>query len=241
MRQKLGVALAVVALALSGAREASDQFHQLKSLAGGWATTNAWNSLLVYAAGTFDGRAPQRRTTLIASNYAAGGEAKSPRARRAAKPATRKPARARVGAAEPAIAELALSFDGAGTRRSDVEEFRIEVSRDAGAKAAALVRPFAAADFETELAREASRGGEVARAQLASEMSKLRGGELVFKFAQVETLRARPPHRRPAPRRKVEEPRDEAAHSEQDGDAQDVLFDAPSPSGLLNCDEEPRR
>jgi len=235
MRQKLGVALAVVALALSGAREATEQFHQLKSLAGDWATTNAWNSLLVYAAGTFDGLAPQRQTALVASNSAPCDDAKAATARR--KPATRRPARVKVKTAEPVIAELALSHAEAASLRSDVEEFRIEVRREAGEKAAALIRPFVAMDFETELAREVSHGAEAARARLASELSKLWGKDFVFKFTQVETFKGRAASKR----RQVEEARDAAADAERDADAQDVLFDATSDSGLLNCDEEPRR
>ena len=132
MRRKLGVALAVIAIALSGAREAADQFRQLKSLAGGWATTNAWNSLLVYAAGTFDGLAPQRQTPLVASGSDSRGEARAARARRAIKSAARKPARAKVEAAEPVVAELALSHAEAAARVSEVEEFRVEVRRDTG-------------------------------------------------------------------------------------------------------------
>ena len=240
MRQKLGVALAVVALAISGAREASDQFHQLTSLAGGWATTNAWNSLLVYAAGTFEGLAPQRQTALVASNTASSCEsAKTATARR--KPAARKPARVRVEAAEPVIAELALSHAEARSLRSEVEEFRIEVRRDAGEKAAALVPRFAAMDFETELARETNLGADAARARLASELSKLWGKDFVFKFRQVETSRGRAAGRRNAERRKVEERRAEATDAAQDADAREVLFEAPSDSGLLNCDDEPRR
>lgn len=235
MRQKLGVALAVVALALSGAREATEQFRQMKSLAGGWATTNAWNSLLVYAAGTFDGLAPQPRTALVASNPAARNDTKATRARRAVKSAARKPARLKAETAEPLIVELALSFDEAGSRGPDVEEFRIEVGRDAGAKGAAIVPRFAAADFETEVAREAGR------ARLSSEMPRLSGKDFVFRLAPVETPKSRPARRRAATRRKVEETRDEAPDTGRDGDTQEVLFEAPSDSGLLNCDEEPRR
>lgn len=241
MRRKLGVALAVVALALSGAHEASDQFRQLKSLAGDWAHTNAWNSLLVYAAGTFDGLAPQRQTALVASNSASSPEgAKASRARRAFKQATRRPERVRVEAVGPVIAELALSHAAAG--RSDVEEFRIEVARDAGANAKSLVPRFAAADFEIEVAREA--GADAARARLASEMSKLRGKDVVFRYTQVETLRSRAAGRRIATRRKAEEqPRDEdeATDAGRDAEAQELLFEAAPDAGLLNCDEEPRR
>ena len=236
MRRKLGVALAVVALALSGAREATEQFRQLKSLAGGWATTNAWNSLLVYAAGTFDGLAPRRQTALVASNSAPCGTAKAARARRAVRPAARKPARVKAETAEPLIAELALSFDERGPQGSDVEEFRIEVGRDAGAKGAALVPRFSAADFETEVAREAGR------AQPAAEMPKLRGKDFVLRYTQVETLRGRAALRRAATRRKIDEQsRGEAADSGRDDAPQGVPFEAPSDSGLLNCDEEPRR
>jgi hypothetical protein len=225
----------VVALALSGAREATEQFRQLKSLAGGWATTNAWNSLLVYAAGTFDGLAPQRRTALVASNSVSCDGAKAQVARRKAKPAARRPARVKVETAEPLVAELALNFDEADSQRSDVDEFRIEVGRDAGAKV--YVPRFAAADFETEVARGAGREAEAARAQLSSELSKLWGSDFVFKVTQSETLRGRSALKRRAPRRRVEERRDETS----DAEAQDALFEAPSASGLLNCDDEPRR
>lgn len=241
MRQKLGVALAVVALALSGAREASDQFRQLKSLAGGWATTNAWNSLLVYAAGTFDGRAPERRTALVASNTVSSCDDPRAAARRRAVRATRKPARVKVEDARPLIAELELSHAGTAARRSEVEEFRIEVGRDAGTAARSFVPRFAAEVFETEVARE--EGAKSARARLESELSKLRGGEFVIRFTQAETLKGRDAHRRNAPRRRAEGPREAAADAERDGDAdsQEALFEAPTDAGLLNCDEEPRR
>ena len=238
MRQKLGVALAVVALTLSGAREATEQFRQLKSLAGGWATTNAWNSLLVYAAGTFDGLAPQRQTALVASTTASCGDAKASRARRAVKSGTRRPARVKVEAAEPVIAELALSHAEAAAGRSRVEEFRVEVAHDA-AKAAMIVPRFAAADFETEVAREA--GADAARRELALGMPKLFGRDFVFKFTQAETSKGRAARRRQALRRKVDERRGEATDAGGDADAQEILFEAPSDSGLLNCDDEPRR
>lgn len=238
MRQKLCVALAVVAVALSGAREATEQFRQLKSLAGGWATTNAWNSLLVYAAGTFDGLAPQRQTALVASNAAACGDAKASRARRAVKSATRRPARVKAETPQPVIAELALSHAEGATLRSDVEEFRIEVTHDT-AKAAMIVPRFSAADFEMEVARETS--SDAARAQEALGMPKLFGRDFVFRFRQVETSKGRAAHRRGETRRKVNAPRDAEADAERDADAQEVLFEAPSDSGLLNCDDEPRR
>jgi hypothetical protein len=238
MRQKLGVALAVVALTLSGAREATEQFRQLKSLAGGWADTNAWNSLLVYAAGTFDGLAPQRQTALVASNAASCGDAKASRTRRAVRQAARRPARVKVETAEPVIAELALSHVEGVKRRSEVEEFRIEVTHDA-AKSAMIVPRFSAADFETEVAREA--GADAARAELALGMPKLFGRDFVLRFTQVETSKGRAARRRQALRRKVDERRVEATDAERDAGAQEILFEAPSDSGLLNCDDEPRR
>ena len=238
MRQKLCVALAVVAVALSGAREATEQFRQLKSLAGGWADTNAWNSLLVYAAGTFDGLAPQQRqTALVASNAASCGDRKAATRRRAVKSAARRPARVRVEAARPVIAELALSHAEGATRRPVVEEFRIEVSHDA--KAALLVPRFAAADFETEVAREVV--AEAARAELPLGMPKLFGRDFVVRLKQVEASRVRAASRRVERRRKAGEPRDAERDADRDADAQEVLFEAPSDSGLLNCDDEPRR
>lgn len=241
MRRKLGVALAVVALTLSGAREATEQFRQLKSLAGGWATTNAWNSLLVYAAGTFDGLAQQQRpAALVASNSC--GDAKAAAKRRAARPATRRPARVKVETAEPVIVELALGRAEVAPLRSEVEEFRIEVVQDA-AKSAMIVPRFVAADFETEVAREA--GADAARSQPALGMPKLFGRDFVFRLTQVETSRSRAALRRPAPRRKVDGRRAEATDAERDAerdaDAQEILFEAPSDAGLLNCDDEPRR
>ncbi|HLL76139.1 MAG TPA: hypothetical protein VK421_12845 [Pyrinomonadaceae bacterium] len=238
MRQKLGVALAVAAFALSGARGASDQFRQLKSLAGDWANTNAWNSLLVYAAGTFDGLVPQRQTALVASNSAACGDAKATTARRAARPA-RKPVRVKVEEARPVIAELALSHAEAAAGSSEVEEFRIEIGRDAGETTEALIPRFAATVFETEVARES--GADAARVRLASEVSKLWGKEFVFQFTPAETPRGRAALRRSATRRKADERRVEATDAELDADAIETLFEAPSGTGLLNCDEEPRR
>jgi hypothetical protein len=231
MRQKLGVALAVVALALAGAREAAEQFHQLSSLAGVLGTTSAWNSLLVYAAGTFDGLAPQRPTALVASN-SASCDAKVSAKRRAVKSAARRPARVKAETVEPLIVELALSHAEGDARRSDVEEFRIEVGRDAGAKGALLIPRFAAMDFETEVARAP---------QVATEVSKLRDRDFTFRFMPALPLRSRDAVRRNAPRRKAESSRAEATSDEAPADALDVLFAAPSDSGLLNCDEEPRR
>ena len=236
MRQKLCVVLAVVAVALSGAREATEQFRQLKSLAGGWADTNAWNSLLVYAAGTFDGLVPQRQAALVASNSASCGDQKAAK-RRAIKSATRRPARVKAETAEPVIAELALSHAEGAARRSEVEEFRVEVAHDA--KASLLVPRFSAADFETEVARDA--GYDAARAQEALGMPKLFGRDFVFKFRQVEPARGRAALRRGETRRKVNEPRAAEPDAEAEAEAQDVLFEAPSASGLLNCDDEPRR
>ena len=237
MRQKLGVALAVVALALSGAREATEQFHQLKSLAGGWATTNALSSLLVYAAGTFEGLAPQRQTPLVASNSAAPGGATRSRARRAVKPTARKPARVKVETAEPLIVALALSHAEAATRDSDVEEFRVEVGRDAGAKGAVLVPRFAVADFETEVARED------VRALLPPAMPGHWGKDFTFKFRPSLPMKGRTPHKRNATRRRAAEPSPAEAPgaAEAPDDAQEVLFETPSDSGLLNCNEAPRR
>lgn len=235
MRQKLCVALAVVALALSGAREATEQFRQLKSLAAGWASTNAWNSLLVYAAGTFDGIAPQRQAALVASNSAPRGGAKAAAKRRAVRSVARRPSR--VKADEPVIAELALGHAGAATRRVEVEEFRIEVARD-GAKTALLVPRFAAADFETEVARESN----AAREQPELGLPNLFGKDFVLRLRQAEAAKGRAALRRPASRRRVDEHRGETAtDDERDAEAQDVLFAAPSDSGLLNCDDEPRR
>jgi len=237
MRQKLGVALAVIAIALSGAREATEQFHQLKSLAGGWATTNAWNSLLVYAAGTFEGLAPQKKqAALVASNTAASCDATRPRARRAAKPVVRRPARVKAEAAEPLIAVLALGPDAADSGRSDVEEFRIEVGRDAGVKGAMLVPRFAAADFETEVARED------ARSQRLPALPGYWVKDFTFKFRPALPMRSSDALRRNAQRRRGAEPsRVEATGDEAPADAQEVLFEAPSDSGMLNCDDEPRR
>jgi hypothetical protein len=235
MRQKLGVALAVLALAVSGAREASDQFRQLSSLAGDWAANNAWNSLLVYAVGTFDGIVPQRRAPLVASHSSESCDANVTVAkRRVAKP--RRAARVKAEAAEPLVSELALGHAESAARRSEVEEFRIEIGRDA-AQAAALVPQFGGALFETELAREGGRAA--AEAKLATELQRLWGRDLVFKFTPDEAVRGRAAVRRIAPRRKAEQPRE--ARTDADAEAQEILFDAPSDSGLLNCDEEPRR
>ena len=223
MRQKLGVALAVFALALSGAREAADQLDQLKSLAGAWASTNAWNSLLVYAAGPFNGLAPRKATptTLVAANSAARAGEKV--VRRAVRTAARKQTRPKAEAAGPQleIAALTISSAEAASRRSDVDEFEIGVRHEAGT-----------ADFETQ----------IARAGVRSELARLGAAEFVLKFARVEARKGRAPVRRPAPRRKVEEARDdEPAGEPADGDAREVLFESPSSSGLFNCDEEPRR
>lgn len=238
MRQKLCVALAVVALALSGAREAAEQFRQLKSLAAGWADTNAWNSLLVYAAGTFDGLAPQRQTALVAANTASRGDRKAAAERRAVRSAARRPARVRVETAQPVIAELALSHAEAAPRRVTVEEFRVEVAHDA-AKAAKIVPRFAAADFEMEVAREAN--ADAARSDLALGMPKLFGRDFVLRLTQVEASKRRAALRRPAPRRWVDERRAAELDAERDADAQEAFFETPSDSGLLNCDDEPRR
>lgn len=238
MRQKLCVALAVAALALSGAREATEQFRQLKSLAGGWATTNAWNSLLVYAAGTFDGLAPQKASAHVASNSASCGDRKAAAGRRAVRSANRRPARAAVEAAEPVIAELALSHAEGAVRRAEVEEFRVEVVHDA-ARAAMIVPRFAAADFETEVAREA--GADAARPQPAPGMPQSFVRDFLFKYRQVETIRGRAARGRSEKRRKANAPRAAEADAEHDADAQETLFEAPSDSGLLNCDDGPRR
>jgi hypothetical protein len=234
MRQKLGVALAVFALALSGAREAADQFGQFKSLAGAWATTNAWNSLLVYAAGTFDGLAPRKAapTVLVAANSATRGSAKV--TRRVVRTVTRRQTQARVEVAGPQleVATLTINPAEADTRRSDVDEFEVGARREAGAFAGSHGRKFGAADFETQ----------IARAGIEAELARLGAAEFVLKFARVEARKGRGPVRRPTPQRKVEEARDEEPAGEPDGgDAQEVLFETPSSSGLLNCDEEPRR
>jgi hypothetical protein len=244
MKQKLVFTLAVAVMALSGAREASEQFHRLKSFAGELGGTGFLGALVVFASGE-SGTIPRPARALVASSASAGEGAT--RARRAL---TR--ARARRAGAE------VLKVETAATR------FEVVDLAEAGGLAAGFAPlPEALRLDARSLGPRAEAAAEHER--IVWELEKLSRAEVFLKVARRSRgegrERARVFFELPQPLRigqefeparekadrdhEADDERRKARDSQDESDENDARFFAPAAAGasgsLLNCDTEPRR
>jgi hypothetical protein len=203
MRQKFCVALAVVVLTLSGARETYKQFNGLRSLVGEW--SGAWNTMLVYAGAYADGAEGQSAPTLIASSTNSCRAAAAP-----APAATRdRGARAKIVRESPRAhrdetaewhfdleesdfeAEAESTAPDAPAAPNKVAGPRLRVAANAGELASALTGAFHS-DFDAESLRKltATHEFELRRVARPDEVTERRRAVMGRKATRVEGIGA---------------------------------------------------